>query len=112
MTMCYNGALVMPSSYAVMNEEEMMYVEGGGTVRVIASASTVRTLARGSVALISAFISQAFGGPILAQLISGALATLIFDYIMDVCNVKYPSIDKKWTKSIFPDVTFNINKYV
>lgn len=29
MEMCYNGALVMPSSYAVMNEEEMTYVEGG-----------------------------------------------------------------------------------
>lgn len=29
MEMCYNGALVMPSSYAVMDEEEMTYVEGG-----------------------------------------------------------------------------------
>lgn len=29
MEMCYEGALVMPSSYAVMNEEEMTYVEGG-----------------------------------------------------------------------------------
>jgi len=30
MEMCYDGALVMPSSYAVMNEEEMTYVAGGG----------------------------------------------------------------------------------
>lgn len=30
MEMCYNGALVMPSNYAVMDEEEMIYVEGGG----------------------------------------------------------------------------------
>ena len=29
MEMCYDGALVMPSSYAVMNEEEMTYVEAG-----------------------------------------------------------------------------------
>lgn len=29
MEMCYDGALVMPSNYAVMNEEEMTYVEGG-----------------------------------------------------------------------------------
>ncbi len=29
MEMCYDGALVMPSSYSVMNEEEMTYVEGG-----------------------------------------------------------------------------------
>ena len=30
--MCYDGALVMPSSYAVMNEEEMTYVEGGARI--------------------------------------------------------------------------------
>ena len=29
MEMCYDGTLVMPSSYAVMDEEEMMYLEGG-----------------------------------------------------------------------------------
>lgn len=29
MEMCYDGALVMPNSYAVMDEEEMTYVEGG-----------------------------------------------------------------------------------
>ena len=29
MEMCYNGALVMPSSYAVMDENEMQYVDGG-----------------------------------------------------------------------------------
>ena len=27
--MCYTAALKMPSSYAVMNEEEMTYLEGG-----------------------------------------------------------------------------------
>ena len=31
--MCYDGALVMPSSYAVMNEEEMMYLEGGYAIQ-------------------------------------------------------------------------------
>ena len=29
MEMCYGGALAMPSNYAVMNEEEMMYTAGG-----------------------------------------------------------------------------------
>lgn len=29
MTMTYEGALVMPSGYAVLNEGEMTYVEGG-----------------------------------------------------------------------------------
>lgn len=31
MDMCYDGALVMPSSYAMMEEEEMCYFSGGGT---------------------------------------------------------------------------------
>ncbi|MDE5777977.1 MAG: hypothetical protein K2I10_05655 [Lachnospiraceae bacterium] len=31
MEMCYDGALVMPSSYAVMSEDEMTYVEGGAS---------------------------------------------------------------------------------
>lgn len=38
MEMCYDGALVMPSSYAVMNEEEMTYVEGGAGVIAIITA--------------------------------------------------------------------------
>ncbi|MBO5089771.1 MAG: hypothetical protein J6C27_02520 [Clostridia bacterium] len=29
MEMCYNGTLVMPSNYAVVNDNEMEYVEGG-----------------------------------------------------------------------------------
>ncbi|MBQ9886542.1 MAG: hypothetical protein IJM37_06780 [Lachnospiraceae bacterium] len=29
MEMCYDGALVMPSSYALMSEDEMTYLEGG-----------------------------------------------------------------------------------
>ena len=32
MEMCYDGTLVMPSSYAVMSEDEMTYVEGGTVV--------------------------------------------------------------------------------
>lgn len=32
MDMCYDGTLVMPSSYAMMEEEEMVYVEGGGKI--------------------------------------------------------------------------------
>ena len=42
MEVTYDGTLVMPSSYALMDEEEMMYVEGGtstiyGTAKQLAS---------------------------------------------------------------------------
>ena len=35
MDMCYDGALVLPSSYAVMDEEEMCYTEGGYVSRSV-----------------------------------------------------------------------------
>lgn len=41
MEMCYDGALVMPSNYAVMDEEEMTYVEGGGTFSLTLKKSTI-----------------------------------------------------------------------
>lgn len=34
MEMCYDGALVMPSNYVVMNTDEMTYVEGGGAITI------------------------------------------------------------------------------
>lgn len=37
MEMCYDGALVLPSSYAVMDEEEMTYVDGGWSGKTFAS---------------------------------------------------------------------------
>ncbi len=37
MEMYYDGALVMPNNYAVVNEEEMTYVEGGARVYLSSS---------------------------------------------------------------------------
>lgn len=48
MEMTYDGTLVMPSSYAVMDEDEMMYCDGG----IYFSNSQVR---RGVFAFISAY---------------------------------------------------------
>ena len=39
MDMCYDGTLVMPSNCVVMDEEEMTYVEGGGTTALLTIAS-------------------------------------------------------------------------
>ena len=47
MEMCYDGALVMPSSYAVMYEDEMTYVEGGKYYGVNWSAKDCKKLAEG-----------------------------------------------------------------
>lgn len=58
MEMCYSGALVMPSCYAVMDEEEMMYLEGGAA----------------SKASVAGIICSAFG-------ISGGMLGLIQGWI-------------------------------
>jgi len=50
MEMCYDGALVMPQSYAVMSEEEMTYVEGGFQCK----SSTFATVIDVGVTVISA----------------------------------------------------------
>lgn len=49
MDMCYEGALVMPSSYAVMDEEEMTYVEGGGAFSLEGALRYVAELAIGNL---------------------------------------------------------------
>ena len=41
MVMCYDGALVMPSNYAVMDSEEMTYVEGGIALSTVATLITI-----------------------------------------------------------------------
>ena len=112
MDMCYEGALVMPSSYAVMDEEEMTYVEGGGTITVKASADTVRTICRSGAALIGTAVGMAFGGPILAQLLSGCITTIIYDAIIDICGVKYKSFNWSKTADWIPNCILNLNKYV
>jgi hypothetical protein len=112
MEVTYDGALVMPSNCVMMDEEEMTYLTGGGTITVKASKETVRAICRGGVGLIGTAIGAAFGGPILANLLSGGLATLIYDYIIDKCNVKYVAIKKTWTKDWLPTQTFNLDDYV
>ena len=58
MDMCYDGTLVMPSSYALMDEEEMMYVEGGGTETYTGTAKKLKGTA---ASLLAAWTSLATG---------------------------------------------------
>ena len=45
MELCYDGALMLTSSYAVMDEEEMCYTEGGIAVTTVATiVGTVITI--------------------------------------------------------------------
>ena len=72
MEMCYNDALVMPKNYAVINEEEMMYLDGGAKKYVCSiSATACNRLA--AVACIAGGLLTAICG--LATVVS-AVATV------------------------------------
>ena len=76
MEMCYDGALVMPSNYAVMSEDEMMYVDGGFK----AKSSTVAKVIDVSITVILALAGIASGvsmiGEILRRNSKGAIMVL------------------------------------
>ncbi|MBQ2451183.1 MAG: hypothetical protein II273_06385 [Lachnospiraceae bacterium] len=89
MVMTYDGALVMPSSYAVMEQEEMTYVEGGVSASVkwygLALDFTSRDLQGLSIALgtgsAASWLAAEFGAPTLYGgitfgMIAAGLATL------------------------------------
>ena len=57
--MCYDGTLVMPSSYAVMSEDEMTYVEGGALSK-LDKALIIGVCAASTVALTVALVYGQF----------------------------------------------------
>lgn len=84
MEMCYDGALVMPSNYAVMSEDEMMYVDGGWCVEkkwwganIYLTHEERRCITTGQTiaVFVAALVSAGIEGAII-----GAAATTIADY--------------------------------
>ena len=86
--MCYDGALVMPKNFAVVNEEEMEYVEGGGwlydlaigflgslvydIVKWGAGKSAVKAVAKSAVKAAVKGVAAAYGW--VSSLVSSAAA--------------------------------------
>lgn len=60
MEMCYDGALVMPSRYAVMDSEEMVYTEGG-------SLATLKSNLRGISVLVQNYLCKWMSGATVGQ---------------------------------------------
>lgn len=52
MEMCYDGALVMPSNYVAMDDEEKMYIDGGRkiTITLVGVAAAIGGYAAKTVA--------------------------------------------------------------
>lgn len=73
MDLRYDGALVLPSSYAIMDEEEMTYVEGGAK-RVIASYTATQCSRMAAIACIAGGIVTAIAG---GATVVSAVATVL-----------------------------------
>ena len=79
MEMYYDGALVMPKNYAVVNEEEMTYVEGGATAYVYSSAKDIQKRLSNVIcaSLVETGLCAAIGfilGGVFGAVITGGLA--------------------------------------
>ncbi len=73
MEMTYDGALVLPKNYVVMDEDDMMYVEGGGTGQVVAYQAI-------KIGVNMVFNSVLGGGTLNA--VSSILRSLGTDYVV------------------------------
>ena len=72
MEMCYEGAFLMPSNYAIMDEEKMTYVEGGGTKSFTSRRAAAAEYKKTGTNI---QIASAFGGAGMA-VICGAIGSL------------------------------------
>ncbi len=82
--MCYNGTLVMPSNYAVVTDNEMEYVEGGGTLAITLKKDFLRDLVTASCSAIGIIVGTIIVGgssggtaAVVGGAIGGALGWII-----------------------------------
>ena len=109
MEMCYDGALVMPSSYVAMDEEEMTYVEGGGTFRIKMNKAAVKYLASISGTAIINIVNVAMGATGIGAIVSGFIGSLVYNILLDcICDLK--AINASWTAWYLPNYTFEWNR--
>lgn len=89
MEMCYDGALMMPSSYAVMYEDEMTYVEGGGTFSIHISARAMNIILTVGVGTAVGIVTTLLTENPYVGILAGGIAAIVCDYIFN--NVWFPS---------------------
>lgn len=109
MDTCYSQELIMPISYVALNEEEMIYLEGGDYIvdhwpgcftRVCTSDDTAKAIATdlenaadiaGVAGTLGVFIDPAFGVAWLGNIYYNRIARKIRDVITYSvgCKIKY-----------------------
>ena len=78
--MTYDRCLELPANYNAIDEDEMQYIEGGGTLTIVITANTQRNLIKQAtssiLSLAGKLVGSAVGGPI-GGIIGGALGGLL-----------------------------------
>ena len=112
MDLCYSETLKMPAVYTQIKDDEMYYLAGGGTVRVKASAKTVKQISKAGVSVVGGIIGAAFGGIVGAEAVSAGLANVIYTAILNISGYEYKPLDAKFSNPVFPDATLNLDLFV
>ena len=130
MEMCYQGTLAMPKSYAVMDQDEMMYVEGGFYINknkcatmatyismlVGVSKAALAVMALGALAAkigqkAIPIVNKLTGLSVTAKVIGIALTAIAVIELASFCNGiitadrKNKGVSMKW-KGVFTNKTY------
>ena len=122
MEVSYCGELVMPSSYRLLDEEEMTYLEGGGSVNTdvvawvidvgcalggIYASACGEILGRGLISLIKFSISILGNGNVVLQCI-GIIPSAPHGKLSVLGSIFTISLAHTWNKNIFFQI-FSLN---
>ena len=105
MEMCYNGELVMPSNFVAINENEMEYVEGGGTLTITLKRDFLRDMLTASCSAIGVVVGTIIAGGSsagMAAVVGGAVGGALGWIIGGTLSRKY--INKDITFSVWVPV--------
>lgn len=115
-----DGAMVLPSNYVEISQNEMEYVEGGGTLSASGSVTITANLLRAvssagigvDSGLIGAGVSAALGatgvGALLIPSVIGFITSMVSDYAFDTRGT-FKNVTKRFGVGIWSPMEFHIN---
>lgn len=85
MELCYDGALVMPSSFVMMDEEEMTYVEGGAKklIKTISAAQCSRLAA--AACIIGGLVTAVAGLATVVSAVASVMSCGTLSAVTAIC---------------------------
>lgn len=115
MEMCYDGALVMPSNYAVMSEDEMTYVHGGKSATAnfanigVAQSYFANLGARYRIIAVTANLSCMLSGAVLGG-IGGVYGSVAGAIVGELGGLVCSTVIYGWGTT-YSDIAYDLSKY-